>query len=232
MPPPVDSPFNNRNNHDRQTRPCVCSIQCRHHPDSDHPDRVLPIQRRHQWRQRDQDHTLLNGIDISGDHLEELLRNGQDREQPDFDEILDARKTGGYDMDIRLRSQQEFREDLRSMLAEVRDGRDRLDARVAKFRQELEEIRAGAHKEGLMAVQRTLQSLDAAQAKEQLLIMYEDERIDDVVTIVQAMSTDKRKDILAEFVTKDEADKLADILYRISEGMPTTSLINQAIEDR
>jgi hypothetical protein len=61
--------------------------------------------------------------------------------------------------------------------------------------------------------------------------MYDDERIDDVVNIVQAMSTEKRKDILAEFVSKDETVKLADILRRIGEGTPTTTLINQARSD-
>ncbi len=62
--------------------------------------------------------------------------------------------------------------------------------------------------------------------------MYEDDRIDDVVSIIQAMSTDKRKDILAEFVSKEENEKLADILRRISEGMPTTTLIDKASENR
>jgi hypothetical protein len=175
---------------------------------------------------------LLNGIDITGNRLEQILQHNEDHEQPDFDEILDARKIKSYDMDIRLRSQKEFRNDLSTMLAELREDRDRLDARLAAFRRELEGIREGAEKEGLQSVQRTLQSLDAPQAKQQLLIMYDDERIDDVVTIVQAMSTDKRKDILAEFVSEEEADKLADILFRIGEGMPTTTLINQAIEDR
>ena len=175
---------------------------------------------------------LLNGIDISGNRLEEILRQSEDREQPDFDEILDARRIKSYDMDIRLRSQKEFRDDLTTMLAELRHERDRLDERLTSFRRELEEIREGAQKEGLQDVQRTLQSLDAAQAKEQLLIMFDDERIDDVVTIVQAMPTDKRKDLLTEFVTKEEADKLADILRRIGEGMPTTSLIDRASEVR
>jgi len=131
-------------------------------------------------------------------------------------------------MDIRLRSQKEYRDELNTMLAELRTERDRFDERLTSFRRELEEIREGVQKEGLQDVQRTLQALDPDQAKQQLLIMYDDERIDDVVTIVQAMSTDKRKDILAEFVSKDEADKLAEILRRISEGMPTSSLIDKA----
>ena len=175
---------------------------------------------------------LLNGIDISGSRLQQILRESEDREQPDFDEILEARKMKSYDMDIRLRSQKEFRDDLSTMLAELNDERARLDERLNSFRTELEEIRQGAQKKGLQDVQRTLQALDAPQAKEQLLIMYEDERIDDVVTIVQAMSTEKRKDILAEFVSKDDSSKLAEILRRIGEGMPITSLINEASNNR
>lgn len=175
---------------------------------------------------------LLNGIDISGNRLQQILRQSEDREQPDFDDILEARKMESYDMDLRLRSEKKFRDDLSVKLAELTDERERFDERLASFRRELEEIREGAQKQGLQDVQRTLQSLDADQAKEQLLIMYEDERIDDVVTIVQAMSTEKRKDILAEFVSKDESDKLSDILRRIGEGMPITSLINKASDDR
>ncbi|MGI9472240.1 MAG: hypothetical protein ACR2NZ_11935 [Rubripirellula sp.] len=171
---------------------------------------------------------LLNGINISGNRLQQILREGEDREQPDFDEILEARKMKSYDMDIRLRSQKEFRDDLGVMLSELREERERFDQRLTSFRSELEEIREGARNDGLQDVQRTLQALDPVQSKEQLLIMYDDERIDDVVTIVQAMSTDKRKDILAEFTSREEADKLADILRRIGEGMPISSLINQA----
>ena len=42
------------------------------------------------------------------------------------------------------------------------------------------------------------------------------------------MPIDKRKDILAEFATPDEMDKLYEILRRIGEGMPTTGLIDDA----
>ena len=76
-------------------------------------------------------------------------------------------------------------------------------------------------------MQRTIQGLEPEQAKEQLLIMYDDKRIDDVVTILQAMSTDARKDILAEFTTPADVDILADVLRRIGEGMPVSSLINE-----
>ena len=167
---------------------------------------------------------MVNGIDISGNRLQEFLRKSKDVEQPNFDEILDQRKMTSLDMDIRLRSQQEFRDELSIMLAELRDDQDRFSDRLLAFRTELKELGEEAQENGLQEVQRTLQSLDPEQAKEQLLIMYDDKRIDDVVTILQAMSTDARKDILAEFTTPADVEILADVLRRISEGMPVSSL--------
>lgn len=170
---------------------------------------------------------LVNGIDVSGNRLQEFLRKSKDVEQPSFDEILDQRKMTSLDMDIRLRSQQEFRDELSIMLAELRDDQDRFSDRLLAFRTELKELGEEAQENGLQEVQRTLQSLDPEQAKEQLLIMYDDKRIDDVVTILQAMSTDARKDILAEFTTPADVEILADVLRRISEGMPVSSLIKE-----
>ena len=173
---------------------------------------------------------LVNGIDVSGNRLQEFLRKSKDVEQPSFDEILDQRKMTSLDMDIRLRSQQEFRDELSIMLAELRDDQDRFSDRLLAFRTELKELGEEAQENGLQEVQRTLQSLDPEQAKEQLLIMYDDKRIDDVVTILQAMSTDARKDILAEFTTPADVEILADVLRRISEGMPVSSLIKETDE--
>ncbi len=171
---------------------------------------------------------LFNGIDISGDRLQQILRESEDREQPDFEEILDARKMESLDMDMRRRSQDEYREAQTKREAALRLEEERLDSISQAFDRRLEETMQGAQEEGMRELQRIVQSFDAVQAKEQLLIMYEDERIDVVVNIVQAMSTEKRKDILAEFVSEDEKDKLAEILRRIGEGTSTMSLINQA----
>ena len=175
---------------------------------------------------------LLNGIDITGDRLQQILMQSEGREQPDFSEILEARKMESLDLDLRLRSQQEFRNELSLMLASLRAERKRFDERREAFDRRLKEIGDGARDEGLNEVQQTLQALDPDQAKEQLLKMHQAERIDDVVNILQAMPIDKRKDILAEFVTADEAEKLHEILRRIGEGLPTTSLIDQARGDR
>lgn len=172
---------------------------------------------------------LLNGIDITGNQLRQIMREGEDREQPDFDEILEARRRDGLDTDIRLRSLEEAKNDLATMLADVKLQRERFDERRTLWERSLEESRKGFQDEGLKEVQRTLQALEAEQSKELLLRMYDDEEIDDVVNIIQAMPIDKRKDILAEFATPDETDKLHEILRRIGDGMPTTALIDEAL---
>jgi hypothetical protein len=173
---------------------------------------------------------LLNGIDISGNRLQQIMRASEDREQPDFDDILEARKMESFDMDVRLRSQKEYRDELATMLADIKEKGARLDERITSFRADMENISKNAEKEGVIDVQRTLQSLDPVQAKEQLLIMYDDERIDDVVTIVKLMSSEKRSSVLGEFVDTKEAEKLSEILRRIGEGMPTTALIDDTRE--
>ncbi len=171
---------------------------------------------------------LANGIDITGNRLQQILQRGQDREQPDFFEILDARKSDGLDFDMRQRSMEVMRDEVTSLLAELKVERDRFDERREAFDKRLEEIRQGAQEEGVKQVQRTLQTLDAAQAKDQLLRIYDDERIDEVVNIIQAMPTEKRKDILGEFVTPEEADKLHEIFRRIGDGIPSAAMIEQA----
>ena len=161
---------------------------------------------------------LVNGIDVTGNRLQEFLRRSEEYEKPSFEEILDERKMKSLDMDVRLRSQQEFRDELSIMLADLRTDQDRFSNRLLAFRTELKELKQEAEESGIQEVQRTIQGLEPEQAKEQLLIMYDDKRIDDVVTILQAMSTDARKDILAEFTTPADVDILADVLRRIGEG--------------
>ena len=171
---------------------------------------------------------LMNGIDISGNRLRKIIRDGEDREQPDFNEILDARKMASLDMDMRLRSQDQLRDELSADIAKHRIDMERFDERRLSFDRRLDELKKVAEEKGLQEAQRILQSLDAAQAKDQLLMMVDDDRMDDVVNIIKAMSGEKRKDILAEFISREESEILAEILKRIGEGIPTTTLIDQA----
>ncbi len=175
---------------------------------------------------------LVNGIDITGDRLVSILNKTNVSEQPTFQEILASRRMASLDMDLRIRSQSVADDELTELFAEFRESEGRFDQRREAFDRKLEEDYQGAVQAGLKDVQRTLQSLAADQAKDQLMKIYDDEKIDDVVNIIQGIPVDKRKEILAEFTTPDEADKLHKILQRIGEGLPTTQLIDKARSGR
>ena len=124
---------------------------------------------------------LVNGIDVTGNRLQEFLRRSEEYEQPSFNEILDERKMKSLDMDVRQRSEQEFRDELSIMLADLSTDQDGFSNRLLAFRTELKELKQEAEESGIQDVQRTIQGLEPEQAKEQLLIMYDDKRIGDVV---------------------------------------------------
>jgi len=175
---------------------------------------------------------MLNGIDISGEQLVRIMNRSDASEQPDFEEILEARTMSSLDMDLKLRSQRTFDDELTKKAVELREKEVRFDQRREAFDRKLEEVEKGAQEEGMKEVIRTLQSLASDQAKDQLMKIYADQEIDDVVNIIQGIPMNTRKDILAEFTTPDEAEKLHLILKRIGDGMPTTQLIDEARNDR
>lgn len=174
---------------------------------------------------------LANGIDISGEHLQNVLENAEASEAPSFEEVLEQRAQMGLDIDLRLQSQAHYYEHLQMMLRQLKEKEQRFDARREAFNKKLDELEKGIQEEGMQELQRTLEVLDPALAKAQLEMAYDEGEIDTVVNIVQAMPADKRKKILGEFVGADENKKLYEILRRIGEGEPKQSLIEQARED-
>jgi len=175
---------------------------------------------------------LLNGIDISGDQLVRMISKAEANEQPAFEEILDKRAMSSLDMDLKLRSQRVFDDELTKRVTELRKEQQRFDARREAFDKKLDEVELGAQEEGMKEVIRTLQALEAGQAKDQLMKIFDDQEIDDVVNIIQGIPIDKRKDILAEFVSPDESEKLHTILKRIGDGLPKTQMIDEARQGR
>ncbi|WP_153559082.1 hypothetical protein [Roseimaritima sediminicola] len=173
---------------------------------------------------------LMNGIDITGRRLQMVIDQASGTEQPDFSEILEARVHKSLDMDLRLEAQKRYSRELEEKLAELQAEQERFDVRRAEFFEKLDEVRSGVQTEGMQELTRTLQALAPEQAKDQLLRMMDDGRIEDVVNIVQATPLDKRTDILAEFVSEAESKQLEEILRRIGEGEPAKSLIDRAAQ--
>lgn len=175
---------------------------------------------------------LANGIDITGERLRQVLQKSEQKEQPDFEEVLRQRMLAGTEMELRLRSQQAYENELTRLLEELKAAEARFDLRRDAFDRKLEDVQRNAQDAGIKELQRTLQSLPVEQAKVQLLKFYDAGQIDDVVNIIQGIPLDIRKEIMAEFVEPAEAEKLHDLLRRIGEGQPLSSFIDEAKQGR
>ncbi|MEM6690365.1 MAG: hypothetical protein AAF664_13115 [Planctomycetota bacterium] len=171
---------------------------------------------------------LANGIDISGERLQFIMKQNEDRELPDFNDVLRARTMAAYDMELLLSAQQRLRTEMSESLVRLQEDQERFDDRVETFQNELEQIRQGVEDEGLEKLKRTLNDLEPAAAKEQLLMMFDDGKKREVVIIIDGMQSEKRRDILAEFTGADDPAKLAEILKLIEEGGAAGSLVEGA----
>jgi len=154
----------------------------------------------------------------------------QDNEQPDMQDIIDARAARHLALDFRIQALDNGIENLRNMQSSLVEERRRYDQLKRSFDQRLETLESGVRDDAVVEVQRTLEAIDPRQAKEQILIMLErdDRAMVDVVKIIKAMPTDKRKKIMGEFRTEDEQSTLADILDEIRRGMPDSEIVSDA----
>jgi hypothetical protein len=149
-------------------------------------------------------------------------------EQPSFQEIVEARAVKYRNLE--LREQQ-----LRNNFAQVQTEESKLADDMKRHKQlsenflaQLAEVRKNAASAGMDDVLRTLTSIDPSQAKALLLEMLDKKEIDAVVSIMKQMPDKKRANIIGEFKTDEENEKLSEVLRCIREGMPEMKAVENA----
>jgi hypothetical protein len=175
---------------------------------------------------------LVQGVDLGALHQKlAQSRRPLDDAQISFEQITQQRLKKTLTLTIRERAIRDGLADLQALEAKVRTERERLDGIVSGFEQRLRKLEQDATDSALQEVQRTLEVMDPAQAKDQILMMLDEDAgtevrgMNDVVAMIRAMPLDKRKKILGEFQSKPEMEKLHEILARLREGEPEASLI-------
>lgn len=155
-------------------------------------------------------------------------------EQPAFAEVIKQRALASRDLDLREAAVDKALVDVRALTAQLKTERERYDQLKQQFDARLAQLEQVFTDSSLQEVQRTLEVIAPKQAKDQILRMLDEasgedqERVQrDVVTILKSMPLDKRKKILGEFKTEEEAEKLHNILKQIREGVPDTTLIRE-----
>jgi hypothetical protein len=176
---------------------------------------------------------VLQGVDLDAirDELEKK-RPPADDQQVSYEAVVKARLAKSLTLNLREQAISADMGDLLLLQSEVRTERERLDGVLAAFEQRLQRMEQEATDNALQEVQRTLEAIQPAQAKQQILMILDEDGseqgMNDVVSMIRAMPLDKRKKILGEFKTKPEEEKLHEILQRLREGEPEISLIRDA----
>ncbi|UUO07665.1 hypothetical protein M4951_04995 [Blastopirellula sp. J2-11] len=175
---------------------------------------------------------IVYGIDEDKirEQLDESAKPEADNEEPDMQAVIDARARRHLALDFRIQALDTGIENIRGMQANLAEERRRYDQLKTSFDDRLKKLEEGVRDDAIVELQRTMEAIDARQAKEQMMIMLErdDNSMQDVVTILKGMPNDKRKKIIAEFRSEEEKQKLADILNQIRLGVPEASLIKGA----
>ena len=157
--------------------------------------------------------------------------NSVSAEQPSLDQIIQSRLRASLDLDLRESAIDKSLGDLRTVESQIKTERERLDLWKLDFDQRLAKLETAATDAALLEVQRALEVMSPKQAKDQILKMLdepgaaEDDPMQDVVTVLKSMADDKRKKLLSEFKTPEEAEKLAEILREIRLGLPDSEII-------
>jgi len=151
------------------------------------------------------------------------------KEQVSLAAIAQQKAIESLDHDMREQALKNGIDNLRRMQNLHGVERQRYDNLKQAFDARLEQLHKDVDQNSILEVQLTLENIQPKQAKEQLLLMLENENaMSDVVAIVKAMPMDQRKKILGEFKTPEESEQLAEILRNIRLGHPEKPVIDQA----
>lgn len=153
-------------------------------------------------------------------------------EQLSLAEVAQRRMLTSLDLDLRETALDKWLADLRNIRSEIETEDQRLNLWKETFDIRLKKMESTAIDTSLLEVQKTLEAIQPKQAKEQILKMLDDapdghneQAMQDIVKILKAMPLDKRRKILGEFKSEDEATTLAEILKEIRLGAPEVDLI-------
>lgn len=148
-------------------------------------------------------------------------------EQVSYEEILNRRAVKLRDLELREQALTLALDEVKFQQQELADSRQQEQQQMTQFASELKALKEGAGATGRELVRRTLETVKPKQAKEQLLVMLENNETDEVVLLLANMPENRRAKILTEFKTPEENKKLADVLRRLREGQPEASLIDK-----
>ena len=187
--------------------------------------------------------TTVYNVDTAELRAKEILaQHRSDHEDVAYEYVVKDRATISLDHDLREQAINKGLADLRLLQRDLMEERRRYDLLKNAFDAELKNLKSVATDNAIVELQLTLESIKPTQAKDHIVRMLPDdfgqeefahlsdpdrEAVIAVVAILKAMPLDKRKKILAEFQSDDDARMMAELLRLVRLGVPETKLIDE-----
>lgn len=174
---------------------------------------------------------------IQGIDLTAMLREAQEEkasqensEQASFEDVVESRVRSSLDHDLRELALDKGLSELVNIESNLRTDIERYQNVKKGFELNLRKIVEIATDEGLLELQRSLESMKPAQAKQIILKFLEDNAKDQIVTVLKNMPRDKQKKIVSEFKDADEV-QLYELMRAIGLGEPQTTLARDTLSE-
>lgn len=174
----------------------------------------------------------IEGVDLAAMQQEAVeARITLNPGQPSIEEIIQARAEGLRQIEMKEIAVSAGMQEIENQFRSLEEEKHQFELVRQKFGEELETMYADALVEGRDNARILLENLKPKQAKEQILQMLENGEIDQVVTLLSEMPVSKRGKIAREFKAEDEVVKLAQILERVREGKPDTTIVDEVRDE-
>lgn len=175
---------------------------------------------------------ILDGVNVLALYQEVADQREQvNAEQVSIDDVARAKALASRDLELREKA-------IASQAGRIQIDQRQLSEAVADysrlkaaFDRQIESMREGAVAEGRKNVRSILENVDPKVAKDHLIKMIDDGETIEAVAMLTGMSVDIRADIVSEFKTTDEQQKIAEVLRKIREGGAEVALMNEVQQE-
>jgi hypothetical protein len=174
---------------------------------------------------------VARGIEAPAAPVQQATKDVEPADQPSFDEIERRRGIKARNLELRELAIEDGMKRIYFEQKKLNESYDRYKLLRDSFNQAVLDVdKNKAIKEGQDKIRQIWENMKPKQVKDQILQMIDDGEMNEVVSILSSVNTNKQAKIITEFKTDDETKKLDEILRLIRHGAPDVLPIDEARE--
>jgi len=173
---------------------------------------------------------LVQGVDLQ--QIAEAQRATNEDvppEEPSLDTLAGQQQVLDRNFEVKQLALQRGRQEYEDRLQQLRVQSDRYDRLARQWQDTLRQEQELKTQENIAKVVTNLEQVKPATAKKLLLQWIDEDRMEDVITLLGRMSENKKGKILNSFSTDEELTKLHEILQMMIDGTAEKDQLTQAL---